>query len=101
MNLSKQTKQDFWKNHIARALKREMGARAYCRDNDLDPLQFYYWRNKFRQAKARSTPQALMPTFAPVSIAPEAVEIHRSPGRLPDAEWVGRFAVELIRGLSR
>lgn len=100
MNITKQTKSDFWKTHIALAAKRGSSAQAYCRENDLDPLQFYYWRGKRKKQVLVSTHQALARVFVPVSVEPARLPVEdvRS---LPDAEWVGRFAVQIIRGLSR
>jgi len=100
MNITKQSKEDFWKTHIASAAKVPAGARAYCRIHDLDHLQFYYWRTKLRKKIVMSTHPILTEPFLPVSIESSRI---RDEGEesLPDAEWVGRFAVEIIRGLSR
>jgi len=100
MNITKQSKEDFWKTHIALATKYPAGARAYCRVHDLDHLQFYYWRTKLRKQVTMSTHQILARPFVPVSVEPARIS-DEGGGSLPDAEWVGRFAVQIIRGLSR
>jgi hypothetical protein len=100
MNITKQTKQDFWKIHITMAAKHATGARSYCRENDLDHLQFYYWRNKLRKQVAVSIHRDFARPFVPVAVEAERITAEEARS-LPDAEWVGRFAVQIIRGLSR
>ena len=100
MNTTKQTKENYWKSHIGCAAKHPAGARSYCLENNLDHLQFYYWRSKLRKQVGVSIHRDLAQPF--VSVAVESERIPTKDLRsLPDAEWVGRFALEIIRGLSR
>ncbi len=100
MNITKQTKESFWKSHIGFAAKHPAGARSYCRENDLDHLQFYYWRSKLRKQVAVGIHRDLVRPFVPMTVEPERITAEEVRS-LPDAEWVGRFAVQIIRGLSR
>ncbi|MCP3942762.1 MAG: IS66 family insertion sequence element accessory protein TnpB [Desulfobacteraceae bacterium] len=39
----------FWENHIAKWSQTGLSQNAYCRDNNLRPNQFTYWKNKFKE----------------------------------------------------
>lgn len=49
----------FWKHHIKQWSESGMSQNAYCRQNDLRPNQFTYWKIKFKN-------QALVPEFVQV-----------------------------------
>ncbi|WP_320040037.1 IS66 family insertion sequence element accessory protein TnpA [uncultured Desulfobacter sp.] len=49
----------FWKYHIKQWSESGMSQNAYCRQNDLRPNQFTYWKMKFKS-------QALVPEFVQV-----------------------------------
>ena len=99
MKLDKQAREATWKKHVIAASRHSSGDHAYCRDHDLNYPQFFYWRNKFRSQVSVSS-QALVaaPSFLPVQVAPQMSDSARD---LPNAEWLGRFAAELVRGLGQ
>jgi len=39
-------KPSFWEHHLGRWQQSGLSQRAYCRQNDLKPHQFYYWRRR-------------------------------------------------------
>jgi hypothetical protein len=39
----------FWKNHLKEWSQTGLTQNAYCRNNNLRPNQFTYWKNKFKQ----------------------------------------------------
>lgn len=39
----------FWKNHLKEWSQAGLSQNAYCRNNNLRPNQFTYWKNKFKQ----------------------------------------------------
>ena len=38
----------FWKNHLKEWSQTGLTQNAYCRNNNLRPNQFTYWKNKFK-----------------------------------------------------
>lgn len=49
----------FWEHHIKQWSESGMSQNAYCRQNDLRPNQFTYWKNKFKN-------DLLLPEFVQV-----------------------------------
>lgn len=53
--MSEQTKganekrSQFWKNHLKECSQAGLSQNAYCRNNNLRPNQFTYWKNKFKR----------------------------------------------------
>ncbi len=39
----------FWENHIQEWSQTKLTQNAYCRNNNLRPNQFTYWKNKLKQ----------------------------------------------------
>ncbi|MCF6248639.1 MAG: IS66 family insertion sequence element accessory protein TnpB [Desulfobacula sp.] len=39
----------FWENHLKEWSQTGLSQNAYCRNNNLRPNQFTYWKNKFKQ----------------------------------------------------
>jgi hypothetical protein len=39
----------FWKNHLKEWPQTGLTQNAYCRDNNLKPNRFTYWKNKFKR----------------------------------------------------
>ena len=39
----------FWKNHLKEWSQTGLTQNAYCRDNNLRPNRFTYWKNKFKR----------------------------------------------------
>ncbi len=39
----------FWENHLKKWSHTGLSQNAYCRNNDLRPNQFTYWKNKFKK----------------------------------------------------
>ncbi|MCP4552971.1 MAG: IS66 family insertion sequence element accessory protein TnpB [Bacteroidetes bacterium] len=39
----------FWENHIKEWSQTKLTQNAYCRNNNLRPNQFTYWKNKFKR----------------------------------------------------
>ena len=97
MNKSNQVDHDLWKAHVDACDRHPKGARAYCREKQIDCGMFYYWRRKLRLEETRRTRSAVLTNFVPVAIEREQRQFQN----LPDALWLADFAVELIRGLSR
>lgn len=62
-------KSSFWEHHIGRWQQSGLSQRAYCRQNDLKPHQFYYWRR--RTLKPR--PDV---SFLPVTLPVDSVRQH-------------------------
>lgn len=54
-----QKRTHFWKRHIKQWSESGMSQNAYCRQNDLRPNQFTYWKIKFKN-------QALVTEFVQV-----------------------------------
>jgi len=62
-------KRSFWEHHLVRWQQSGLSQRAYCRQNDLKPHQFYYWRR--RTLKPRSDV-----SFLPVTLPVDSVHQH-------------------------
>lgn len=89
------SKQEIWRKHVTQGLAYPDGTSAYCRDHGLKKSAFGYWRQKFLGVRTAKPPKGSLEVspFVPVVIEdPQSFE-------LPDPKWLGRFAVELIRGL--
>ena len=97
MKTTNQVDYDLWKAHVEACERHAKGARAYCREKQIDCGTFYYWRRKLRLEETRRTRSAVVTSFVPVAIECEQKQFQE----LPDARWLADFAVELIRGLSR
>ena len=51
-NQSKEAKEQrlqFWENHLKDWSQTGLTQNAYCRNNNLRPNQFTYWKNKFKE----------------------------------------------------
>jgi len=62
-------KRSFWEHPLGRWQQSGLSQRAYCRQNDLKPHQFYYWRR--RTLKPRSDV-----SFLPVTLPVDSVHQH-------------------------
>ena len=91
LNLTKQEKTIYWKDHISKFVTSGKSQRSYCKDNDLSYSKFKGWRYKFanefpvnqnhpravesRTKKAKNltpTPSITINKFAPVELVADS-----------------------------
>ena len=62
-------KRSFWEHHLGRWQQSGLSQRAYCRQNDLKPDQFYYWRRRILKPRSDVS-------FLPVTLPVDSVHQH-------------------------
>ena len=62
-------KRSFWEHHIGRWQPSDLSQREYCRQNDLKPHQFYYWRRRILKPRPDVS-------FLPVTLTADPVRQH-------------------------
>lgn len=87
------SKIEIWQKHLNQGAEHPKSIAAYCREHGIKASTFHSWRSRLR--RARSKKAAGVSPFVAVTVEKEIPE--RS---LPEAQWLGRFAAELIRGLE-
>jgi len=77
--------QEFWKKHIE-AVKLFSGSAAeYCRQKEIDPHKFYWYKKRLAKPKA----------FAQIKVSePKSMAVSK-PKALPDPKWLAQFLVAL------
>jgi hypothetical protein len=73
-------KSSFWEHHLGRWQQSGLSQRAYCRQNDLRPHQFYYWRRRILKPRPDVS-------FLPVTL-PRRFGSTPSRRPHPHAQWV-------------
>lgn len=97
--MSKRSKQadkqrgKFWEYHLKEWSKSGQSQKAYCRDNNLRPNRFTYWKNKF---KRQNLPVEFV-KVAPVQIT-EAANCH---GGILRLNVESGFQIEIPDGFSQ
>ncbi|MDA3811044.1 MAG: hypothetical protein PF518_12045 [Spirochaetaceae bacterium] len=61
---NKRSRED-WKNEIGKYKKSGLSANRYCRDNNISPSTFIYWKKKF-DSPAIVVPQQLVKISTPI-----------------------------------
>ena len=106
MDVEKNNKIEFWRNHLVAAQSDPNGITAYCKLHGLRSATYYGWRKKLKvgisEPKKVSIGRPKIPRspFLPVAVSvPETKFQNRSPA-LPNAKWVAEVMLHLIRGLE-
>lgn len=84
----------FWKHHIKQWSESGMSQNAYCRQNDLRPNQFTYWKSKFKN-------QTLFPEFVQVPSTQITQVLNRSEQKGLRLNIDNRFQIEIPDGFSQ
>lgn len=73
-------KHSFWEHHLGRWQQSSLSQRVYCRQNDLRPHQFYYWR---RRRMRQSSPSKRTTKLSSRSIPVKNAVVNRCPRICP------------------
>lgn len=84
----------FWKHHIKQWSESGMSQNAYCRQNDLRPNQFTYWKSKFKN-------QTLFPEFVQLSSTQSTQVLNLSEQKELRLNIDNRFQIEIPDGFSQ
>lgn len=93
-NKKNQKRTQFWKHHIKQWSESGMSQNAYCRQHDLRPNQFTYWKSKFKN-------QTLFPEFVqlPSTQSTQVLNLSEQKGLRLNID--NRFQIEIPDGLMR
>lgn len=96
--MARLTKEEQWKAHIKTCTASGMSIKAWCKQNNLSPHQYHYWKSKFNEIQAKTKPQDELPQWAPL-ITDAPVVIRRN--NAPIVMQVGNFKLELTPGFDK
>ena len=80
------SKKEIWKKHVTDASMHREGKTAYCRERGINICSLHYWQKKFQKPTRELSPFV-------------AVHVEKAEYILPDPNWLGAFAAQLIRSL--
>ena len=72
--VSKTSRQEFWRQVLARQRKSGLSIHRFCEQEGLATATFYIWKRRLGQGVGGQTRGSLAPVgFAPVQVQPEAI----------------------------
>lgn len=84
-----QEKAQFWKEHIDASKKTDLSQTEYCRQNNLKPSRFWYWKKRFKKTTEKK-----------ISFVPLSLPRHRMPQQLASIITPNGYRIELSDGFD-
>ncbi len=88
-------KEQYWREQLALAEKREGSLESYCRSQNLAIHTLRYWKEKFRQKEKKSSDLAVSPFIA---VEVKEANVPGSVRNTPDPQWCAEFVRQLFAG---
>ena len=74
--VSRTSRQEFWRQVVARQCKSGLSIRGFCEQEGLATATFYLWKRRLGQPAVGQARGSLTPVgFAPVQVVPEAAPV--------------------------
>ena len=91
-NFQRNTKREYWKEHLQQYEASGISKAAYCREHNLNYHQFSFWYRKFHDDEHKSSPFVALPHTGTNTTTGRAY---------PVAIDIGGITVHLNEGISR